>query len=97
MLIRTRIRNLKSVRACLSMCECPIVAPCVGQRCLVWTKGQETRWLFLRHRAAVVWDSANEWTSLYASPWRCSSLSRSQEMSHRETSVLALMGIDAGL
>lgn len=67
-----------------------VQAPCVGQRCLVWTKGQETRWLFLRHRAAVVWDSANEWTSLYASPWCCSSLSRSQEMSHRETSVLSL-------
>lgn len=27
------------------------------------TKEPETRWLFLRHRAAVVWDSANEWTS----------------------------------
>lgn len=29
--------------------------------------------MFFRHRAAAVWDSANEWTSLYASPWCCSS------------------------
>jgi len=74
---------------CLLVCV-NVQAPCVGQRCLVWTKGRETRWLFLRHRAAAVWDSANEWTSLYASPRCCFSLSRSQKMSHRETLVLSL-------
>lgn len=80
---------------CVCVCVCfTVQARCVGQRCLVWTqRGQETRWLFLRHRAAVVWDSANEWTSLHASPWCCSSLSRSQEMPHRETSELSLKNV----
>lgn len=60
------------------MCMCfAVQRPCVGQRCRVWTKGWETRWPFLRYTAAVVWDFANEWTSLYASPWRRSSLNHS--------------------
>lgn len=70
------------MNVCVFICV-TVQTPCLGQICLVWTKGQETRWLLLRHRAAVVWDSANEWTSLYASPWCCSSLNRSQGMFHR--------------